>query len=328
MGSSAWPRVAVVGCGYWGKNLVRNFAELGVLAALVDSKPARAEELAERHGGSVRSYRDVLADGAIGAIVVSTPGPAHYRNALAALDAGKHVYVEKPLTMSVAESEALVARAAAARRTLMVGHILLHHPAFVHLRRLVAEGAVGRVRYVTSTRFNLGKILTDEDVLWSLGPHDLSMVAALLGPEPDTIAAHGEALLRPGVADVATLHLAYPGGVRADIRLSWISPVKEHRLIVHGERGVLIFDDTKPWEEKLTLARIDLDWADPPVYPGKGSLEPIALDVHEPLKIECRHFLDAVATGREPLTDGAEGLRVTRLLDRAARSMADGGRPA
>lgn len=322
-----WPRVAVIGCGYWGKNLVRNFAELGALEALVDSHQDRMGELVAKHGGRAATFSDVLADSRVGAIVVATPGPVHHAHAIAALDAGKHVYVEKPLTLSTADSTDLVARADASGLTLMVGHILRHHPAFVALERLARAGAIGRVRHVVSNRLNLGKILADEDVLWSLGPHDLSMVSALLGTEPKTVVCQGDAFLRPGIADVVTLRLCYDGLRSAEIRLSWLSPFKEHKLIVHGETGVAIFDDTKPWDEKLVIRRIGLDWANPQVTPAQGTTEAVPLPPGEPLKAECQHFLEAVANGTPPLTDGREGLAVTRLIERAEASLKAGGAP-
>lgn len=323
----AWPRVAVVGCGYWGKNLVRNMSELGVLAALVDHSAARLAELTAKHGGRAATFEEVLADASIGAVVIATPGPSHHALASAALAAGKHVYVEKPIAMTGADVEDLIATGDGAGRTLMVGHILRYHPAFARLQALVAEGAIGRLRHVVSTRFNLGKILTDEDVLWSLGPHDLSMVTALLGAEPVRVTCAGDAFLRPGVTDLCNLRLTYAEGTSAEIRLSWMSPFKEHKLIVWGETGVLIFDDTRPWEEKLTLRRIGLDWANPAVTPDPGTTEPLPLPPGEPLKAECRHFLDACANGTRPTTDGREGLAVTRLLERASASILAHGAP-
>lgn len=320
-----WPQVAVVGCGYWGKNLVRNFAELGVLAALVDSSEARMQELSERHGGRAATFEEVLSDPDIAAVAIATPGLAHFTHAVAALEAGKHVYVEKPLTMAVTDSETLVARADAWGLTLMVGHILRYHPAFTTLLRMVEAGRIGRVRHVVSTRLNLGKILPDEHVVWALAPHDLSMVAALLGREPESVVCLGDAFFRPGIADVATLRLGYPQACSAEVRLSWINPFKEHRLVVWGEDGTFVFDDTKPWEEKLVLRRTGLDWNDPPVTPDAGTAEVIALPADEPLKAECRAFLEAVATGKPPLTDGREGLAITRLLARADASLNAGG---
>jgi UDP-2-acetamido-3-amino-2,3-dideoxy-glucuronate N-acetyltransferase len=324
-GTRNWPRVAVVGCGYWGRNLVRNFAELGALGALVDSSEERMRELSARHGGRPATFEEVLSDETIGAVAVATPGAAHFTQAMAALEAGKHVYVEKPLTLSVADSEKLVARADAWGLTLMVGHILRHHAAFVTLERLIAAGRIGRLRHVVSNRLNLGKILADEDVLWALGPHDLSMVAALLGDEPERVNCLADCFFRPNVADVATLRLTYADGVSAEIRLSWIAPFKEHKLTVWGESGVLIFDDAKPWEEKLVLRRLGLDWRNPPVTPDPGTLEIVPVPSDEPLKAECRNFLDSVAGLARPVTDGREGLAITRLLERAAASMRGGG---
>jgi UDP-2-acetamido-3-amino-2,3-dideoxy-glucuronate N-acetyltransferase len=323
--ATRWPRVAVIGCGYWGKNLVRNFAELGVLAALVDSHEERTAALAQKHGAQVRGFEEVLADEDIGAVVVATPGPAHIVHAMAALEAGKHVYVEKPLAMSLADARRLVERAETWGLTLMVGHILRYHAAFARLEAMASEGVIGPVRHVVSTRFNLGKILSDEDVIWSLAPHDLSMVTALLGPEPDRVHCLGEDFLRPGISDVATIRLVYGTRASAEIRLSWIAPIKEHRLTATGEKGSLIFNDVLTWPEKLVLRRPVLDWADPAVQPDPGTIEAIPLDTSEPLKAECQHFLDAVSSGTRPRTDGAEGAVVIRLIERALASLKAGG---
>jgi UDP-2-acetamido-3-amino-2,3-dideoxy-glucuronate N-acetyltransferase len=323
--AAGWPRVAVVGCGYWGKNLVRNFAELGVLDTLVDPAQDRAGDLAAKHGGRVRNYDAVLADNSVEAVVIATPGPSHVTLAVAALESGKHVYVEKPLAMSLADSSRIAERAEALGRTLMVGHILRYHAAFVRLEEMARGGTIGPVRHIVSTRFNLGKILDDEDVIWSLAPHDLSMVTALLGREPDRVHCLGEAFLRPGITDLATIRLVYGDRASAEIRLNWIAPMKEHRLTAIGEKGSLVFNDVLPWPEKLVLRRPALDWADPAVQPDPGTIEAVPLDTSEPLKAECRHFLDAVANRIRPRSDGVEGVAITCLIERALASLAAGG---
>lgn len=320
-----WPRVAVIGCGYWGKNLVRNFAELGVLAAVIDHDSALASSLAERHGAPAREYNEVLADPQIGAIAIITPGPSHFALARQAFAANKHVYVEKPLAMAQSEVVALTQEAAKRRLTLMGGHILRYHAAFERLLALVQDGHIGRVRHVVSERLNLGKILADEDVIWSLAPHDLSMVLALLGRQPETVSCHGDAFLRANITDMATLRLTYAGNSSAQIRVSWMSPIKQHRLTVYGEAGMLVFDDTKPWAEKVTHFRPALDWANPAVQPALGQAIPVPIGESEPLKAECRHFLNAVADQCQPLTDGAESSAVIGLIERAQASLLAGG---
>jgi UDP-2-acetamido-3-amino-2,3-dideoxy-glucuronate N-acetyltransferase len=320
-----WPRVAVVGCGYWGKNLVRNFAELGALGGLVDSSEERTAELIAKHGGRAMSFEEALASEEIGALAIATPGPSHHQLALAALEAGKPVYVEKPLTLSAKHAEELVARADAWGLTLMVGHILRHHPGFAHFEKMALEGVFGRVRHVTSTRLALGKILHDEDALWALAPHDLSMVTGVLGQNPTHVRCVGDSFLRPGIVDMARIHLTYPDNVSAEVRVSWLSPFKEQKFTIVGEAAFGVFDDTLPWDQKIGVRRAALDWHNPAPFPDQGVLEHVPLPPGEPLKAECRNFLDAVATGVPPRTDGREGLAVIRLLERARASMAEGG---
>lgn len=322
-----WPRVAVVGCGYWGKNLVRNFAELGVLSGLVDHHAELVAMLSAKHGGAVMGFDDVLSNEAIGAVAIVTPGPSHFDLARQALEAGKHVYVEKPMTMSAVEARQLAAIAATGKRTLMGGHILRYHAAFERLAELAMAGEIGTLRHVISERLNLGKILKDEDAIWALAPHDLSMILALMGREPETVHCTGDALLRPGITDLATLRLTYAGNRSAEIRLSWMAPIKQQRLTVMGEQGMLVFDDTRGWSEKLTLFKPGLNWVDPAVQPDPGT--PVFVDIpqSEPLKAECRHFLDCAVNGSEPRTDGAESAAVLALIERAQASLKAGGSP-
>ena len=317
----ATPQVAVVGCGYWGKNLVRNYSQLGALKAIVDHHEDNTARLSKEFNIKVATIEAVIADAAISGIVIATPGPSHFELAQQALRAGKHVYVEKPLTLSVASAEALAREARKANRILMVGHLLRYHGAFEKVLSLVQNGTLGPVRHVLSTRFNMGKILADEDVLWALGPHDISMVMALLGRAPQGVHAQGNDFLRPGIADHVTLRLDYGDNIAADIRLSWMHPHKEHKLTVIGEKAMLVFDDLAPWESKLTLYRPQLDWNDPDVIPSLPAPEHIPLEPSEPLRRECAHFLECIADGTAPLTDDQEAIAVLRVVERAAQDM-------
>ncbi|MES2906733.1 MAG: Gfo/Idh/MocA family oxidoreductase [Pseudomonadota bacterium] len=318
--SSRWPKIAVVGCGYWGKNLVRNYAMLGVLEALVDHHQEHTDPLVAQFGAKVESFETVLNDDTIGAVVIATPGKTHFDLALAALEAGKDVFVEKPMTLSAASAEILAKKADEKKRILMVGHVLRYHAAFMKLEELARTGALGKIRHVISTRFNLGKILDDEDVIYALAPHDLSMVTALLGQQPEKITAQGNVFLREGIADAATLRLDYADNNSAEIRLSWMHPVKEHKLTVIGDKAMAVFDDTQPWDSKLTLFRPALNWNNPEVIPAAGTPEKITLEQSEPLRAECEHFLNACVTREQPLTNHQEGLAVMRILERAAES--------
>ena len=325
MSPDHWPRVAVIGCGYWGKNLVRNFAELGVLAGLVDHRPELTRSLSERHGGAAMDFEEVLANPQIEALAVVTPGPSHFELARQGLEAGKHVYVEKPLAMSSGEVRILDDLATRQQRTLMGGHILRYHSAFEALSAMTETGAIGPVRHIVSERLNLGKILIDEDVIWSLAPHDLSMILAVMKTEPDAVICHGDAFLRTGVSDMATLRLVFSGHRSAQVRLSWMSPVKQHRLTVTGEAGVIVFDDTRGWSEKLTLHRPALDWDDAAVQPAPGQPQAVMVAESEPLKAECRHFLNATRSGATPLTDGKESHAVISVIERAQASLQANG---
>jgi predicted dehydrogenase len=313
--------VAVVGCGAWGRNLVRNFAELGALGALVDPHASVVESLVEAHGGRAASFEEVLADETIDAVAIATQPSRHAALALAALHAGKHVLVEKPIALDRGEAEAMVRLADRIDRRLMVGHVLRYHRAFEGLNELVGAGRLGRIRQIYANRLNLGTVRREEDVLWCLGPHDVSMILALVGAEPTEVEAIGGYHLRDEVADTATVQLRFPDGEQAQVTASWMSPAKEHRLTVIGSEGMAVFDDTLSWGRKLLLYphRVAIEAGEP--LADRAEPVPIALEPAEPLRAECAHFLDCVRTGRRPLTDGAESLRVMDVLSRASEAM-------
>jgi predicted dehydrogenase/acetyltransferase-like isoleucine patch superfamily enzyme len=319
--------VAVVGCGHWGRNLVRNFAGIGALAAVSDADDAAAAREAAAHGVDARPWDEVLASD-VAAVAIAAPAAAHARLAREALEAGKHCFVEKPLALTVADGAAVVAAARAAGRTLMVGHLLQYHPAFLRLRQLVDEGQLGRLQYVYSNRLNLGRIRREEDILWSFAPHDISMVLALCRDEPESVVAVGARYLHQQLADVTTTHLAFPSGVRAHLFVSWLHPFKEQKLVVVGDRGMAVFDDGLPWDQKLGVYRHQIDWSDGQPLPVRAEIEPVALEPDEPLRRECEHFVDCVRTGATPRTDGEEGLRVLKVLAAATESMQPAPPPA
>lgn len=323
------PRVAVVGCGYWGRNLVRDFAGLGALEAIVDTDAATAAALQERHGGRVLDFADALADPAIDGIVIAAPAARHYTLARAALEAGKHVYVEKPLALDMAQGRELAALAQVGGRVLMVGHLLRYHPAFVTLQRMVAEGRLGRLRYVYSNRLSFGILRREEDALWSLAPHDLSMILALAGEEPSTVTAFGAPTLHPTIADFAQVQLAFPSGLKGHVFCSWLHPFKEQRLVVVGEQGMLVFEDSaREPARKLRLFAHRVDWIDgiPRAVKAGDEGEPVPYPDANPLQEECRHFLACMRDGTTPRTDSAEGLRVLSVLERASAALS--GAPA
>jgi predicted dehydrogenase len=315
--------VALVGGGYWGRNLGRNFAELGALRAIVDTNPGTATALSSATGAPVRGLEEVLADDSISGIVIATPAATHAVVAARAIEAGKHVFVEKPITLTVADADFLIALANSAGRVLMVGHLLRYHPHFIALKQQVEAGAVGRPLYVHSNRLSLGKIRTEENVLWSFAPHDVSMLLAIAGEQPDTVSAQGAAFVTPGVADWCTAQMVFPSGLRGHVQTSWMHHVKEQRFSVTGEKGAIVFEDSIPdWDRKLLVYPHALDRSGPAPMPVKGEPFSIAVPKTEPLKEECREFLNAIAEGRAPLTDGREGRDVLRVLDAAEKELA------
>lgn len=316
--------VAHVGHGYWGKNLARNFHELGHLAAIVDADPATAEAAARAYGVRALTFEQALADPAVDAVSLASPAGLHYAQARAALEAGKHVYVEKPVALDVAEAETLCALAEARGLTLMVGHLLQYHPGYVRLREMAAAGEFGRLLHVYSNRLSLGKFRTEENVLWSFAPHDISMILGLVGEEPAGVTAQGTVGFTPGIADLVSAQMRFPGGARAHVLVSWMHPFKEQRLVVIGEKAMAVFEDSQPvWEDKLLVYRHAIDRNGPVPNPSKAEVERIAFDKLEPLKQECRHFIECIGTGSIPRTDGREGLAVLRVLDAAERALGE-----
>jgi UDP-2-acetamido-3-amino-2,3-dideoxy-glucuronate N-acetyltransferase len=320
-------RVAVVGAGYWGRNLVRNFAEIGVLAAVCDTDRGVLAETAGRYPG-VRSgvaYTDLLTDAGIAAIAIATPAATHASLVREALLADKDVYVEKPLALSETEAAELTRLAAERNRVLMVGHLLWYHPAVVGLKALIAEGALGRIQYIYSNRLNMGKLRREENVLWSFAPHDVSVILGLVGEMPERVQAQGGNYLHRRIADTTVSLLDFASGVRAHIFVSWLHPFKEQRLVVVGERQMAVFDDTSPWPEKLGLYPHAVGWDGAIPLAKKAEVNYVPLDHEEPLRAECQHFLACIRTRETPRTDGQEGLRVLRVLNACQRSL-EGGR--
>jgi UDP-2-acetamido-3-amino-2,3-dideoxy-glucuronate N-acetyltransferase len=323
---AAFPRsLALVGAGYWGKNLARNFHALGALHTLCDRSPEILAGYGADYAGVAKtdSFDAVLADPAITRVAIAAPAALHHRLAKAALLAGKDVFVEKPLCLDIAEAEELVALAGKLGRILMVGHLLQYHPCVTELRRLIAAGELGRVHHVVSNRLNLGKIRQEENALWSFAPHDISVVLSLLGGQaPEQVRCTGGAYLTPGVADNALTTLRFAGDVRAHVWVSWLNPFKEQKLTVVGSRGMAVFDDTKPWKDKLVLQREPVVWSEGRVpTPAKVAAETVVVPELEPLREECAHFLACCDSRQTPRTDGAEGLRVLRVLRAAQTSL-------
>jgi len=311
--------LAVIGSGYWGKNLARNFYQIGALKLICDKNEEVLSNFMSQYQNVATCFAisDVLARPDIGAVVIATPAETHYSLAMEALLAGKHVFVEKPLVLREDEGEKLIAAAAERKRVLMVGHLLQYHPVFARLKELARKGELGRINYIYSHRLNLGKIRREENILWSFAPHDISMILALAGEEPERVYATGGNYLHQRIADVTTTHMEFPSGMQAHIFVSWLHPFKEQKLVVVGDRKMAVFDDTRPWGEKLLLYPHQINWQNNAPVPVKGEAEAIKISEDEPLRRECEHFLDCIRNGKRPLTDGSEGLSVLRVLNRA-----------
>ena len=322
--------LALIGAGYWGKNLARNFDQLGALAMVCDSSP---EILAQQKAlypaiRVTQSLDDVFASPDIQRVAIAAPAAFHFELAHRALENGKDVFVEKPLALDVGQGRQLVETAAKKNLILMVGHLLQYHPCVRAIHRLIAAGELGKLQYITSNRLNLGKIRWEEDALWSFAPHDISVLLSLVGNEmPKWLRCTGEAYLNKGIADVTITTMGFGGGVQAHIYVSWINPFKEQRLTIIGTQGMLVFDDTLPWAEKVVLYKQPLVWtggAVPTVKKATG--EPVAVKEEEPLLIECGHFLECCDLRKHPITDGREGLRVLEILHAAQVSLERGGK--
>lgn len=319
------PQLALIGAGYWGKNLARNFHALGALHTLCDLSPQILDSYGPDYGG-VSKTSDVASlwsNPAVTQVAIAAPAALHHRLARAALLAGKDVFVEKPLCLDLADARDLIELAGRQGRILMVGHLLQYHPLAQRLQRMVAEGDLGTLHYITSNRLNLGKFRREESSLWSFAPHDLSVILSLAGGQlPARVGCVGGDYLTPGVADTTVTTLAFAGGLKAHVYVSWLNPFKEQKLTVVGSRGMAVFDDTRPWAEKLALHRNYLNRSgDALPAPNKLVPEFVTMPEAEPLRAECAHFLACCRDRQMPRTDGREGERVLRVLQAAQSSL-------
>jgi predicted dehydrogenase len=327
-------RIGVVGLGYWGPNLARNFDRLpdAELAWLCDE----SDEARERFGRAFPAARttavidELLGDESLDAVALATPVPTHAALACRVLEAGKHCFVEKPLAQSVEEGERVVDAARAADRVLMVGHLLEYHPGVEKMNALVESGELGEVRYIYSNRLNLGQLRRDENALWSLGAHDVSVILRLAAEEPYECRATGESYVNEGVEDVVFCYLRFPSGLAAHMHLSWLDPHKERRFTVVGSKRMATFDDME-LERKLSIydKGFDEDYSSYGEYIARsGDISSPRVSNEEPLRIECRHFLECVRDGAKPRSGGESGLRVVRVLEALQRSLQESSRAA
>ena len=326
-GGGGVPAVAIIGGGYWGKNLVRNFHGLNALKLISDKNDAILAGFKDQFDGidTCFSLVDVLSRDDIEGVVIATPAETHFNIARESLLSGKHVYVEKPLVLREEEGQELIDLARENHRVLMVGHLLQYHPVFVRLKEMARAGELGRINYVYSNRLNLGKIRREENILWSFAPHDISMILSLAGETPESLITTGGNYLHRKIADVTTTHMNFPSGLQAHIFVSWLHPFKEQKLVVVGDKKMAVFDDTLPWEDKLLLYPHQINWKNHMPVPTKADPERVDIAQEEPLRQECRHFLDCITNGTKPMTDGEEGLRVLRILNASQASLNSNG---
>lgn len=314
------PQIALIGCGAWGKNLARNFAELGALSAVCDTDSKKVTTLSLAYNVDILTEEQVLNNPEIDAVVISSLAPFHAMQAERALKAGKHVYIEKPMALSVKDARNLCDLAKSQKRTLMVGHLLHYHPAFMALKERLEE--LGPLKHIYANRLALGRFRRQESVLWDLASHDISLILALVQSKPSKIDAAGQAFLTPEKPASALLNLTFPDGLTAHIHTSWLSPFKEQKLVIIGEKGIAVFDDRKPLAEKLMISKGCFEWKEGQPHANDGfTTSSVLLPEFEPLKYECLHFLTCIQNGTEPLTSGEEGLRVTEVLEAAEKSL-------
>ncbi|MEZ5918926.1 MAG: Gfo/Idh/MocA family oxidoreductase [Alphaproteobacteria bacterium] len=315
-------KVSVIGCGHWGKNLVRNFHALGALHSVCDYDSATAQKFSAEYDVPALSFEEALQAPDVQALVLASPAPLHFKMAHAALQAGKDIYVEKPVCLRDEDAQALCALAAEKGRILMVGHLLHYHPGFLKLKEMAQAGTFGPLRYIYSNRLSFGKIRREENMLWSFAPHDVSMILSLAGDvTPETVEAVGSCQTHSEIEDIAAIHMGFPGGLGAHVNVSWMNPFKEQKLVVIGEEGMAVFDDQEGWETKLIHYphKIEVTQELPDIRKADGVAVPLVES--EPLRDECAHFLECVAARKTPRTDGEEGLRVLKVLNRADRAI-------
>ncbi|MDH3829705.1 MAG: Gfo/Idh/MocA family oxidoreductase, partial [Desulfobacterales bacterium] len=317
------PQVAVIGCGYWGKNLVRNYHNLGALKLICDKNETALADFKNQYADvdTCIALADVLSRKDIAGVVISSPAETHFSIARESLLAGKNVFVEKPLTLHAQEARELIALAKEKNKVLMVGHLLQYHPVFMHLKEMASSGELGRINYIYSHRLNLGKIRREENILWSFAPHDISMILALADENPESVITTGGNYLHQKIADVTTTHLEFPSGLRAHIFVSWLHPFKDQKLVVVGDRKMAVFDDTQPWNDKLLLYPHQIEWKNHMPVPNKADAERADIPEEEPLRQECLHFMECMSGSLEPITDGGEGLKVLNILNASQASL-------
>jgi len=325
--------IGIFGYGYWGPNLVRNFASMNDVSVkyVCDASPKSIAKLAARHN-NIKGISDpdiVFGDDAVDAVVIALPAALHADYAKRAVAAGKHVFIEKPLTLSVADAEELAAFSEKTDRVMMVGHLLLYHPAVLMLKNLVDSGDLGDIYYIYSQRLNFGIVRTDENALWSLAPHDISVINFLLGEPPSVVSAAGQSYISSGIEDTVFANLKFSDRKMAHLHVSWLDPHRYRRFTIVGSKKMAVFEDAEP-KEKIKIIDKGVEKRSYESYSELlslrfGDIRIPYVDATEPLKLECRHFADCIAKGEKPRSDMKSGLEVVKVLDAAQRSLESGG---
>ena len=323
------PKIALVGCGYWGRNLCRNFHGLNALGCVIDAtESGQAQARLIAPGIKVSSHiEDALNDPQIHAIALATPAETHAELAIQAMKAGKDVFVEKPMALTLEDAEQMQSVANQTDRILMVGHLLEYHPAVLKLRELIDSGELGKINYVYSNRLNFGKVRTEENALWSFAPHDFAVILRLIGQSPIEVSATGGSYLTKGLADVTVSNMRFSDDTRAHIFVSWLHPFKEQRLVVVGDKKMAIFNDVATFGEKLLLYPQTVEFEGKIPVLKKEDFEPVEYFDAEPLREECLHFLDCVTNRNKPLTDAQSGIDVLKVLHACQSSIDQHGVP-
>lgn len=328
-------RMGVVGCGYWGPNLIRNFRSLPdcKLTSICDASVKRLKHLKALYSevATYESFDAMLAQNDLDAVAVATPVRAHYTLAKRCLDAGLHVFIEKPMAASAKECEALVDAAAKGSLTLMVGHTFLYAPAVRMIKEIVDSGKIGDIRYISSRRLNLGLFQKDINVVWDLAPHDISIILYLMSESPNGVNCQGVANVTKGIEDVCSLSLAFPSGRFASIQSSWLDPRKVRDMTIVGTEKMIVYDDIEPLQKiRIHDQRVET----PPHYDTfsefhyayhYGDVLAPYIKQEEPLKVECQHFLDCIRSGQPPLTSGIQGMQLIRILEASSESLKRNG---
>ena len=315
--------IALLGCGMWGRNIARNLSRLNSLTAVCDADGDRAANFATQFDSQVMTFDDILADPTIDGVMLATNANTHKDLATKALAHGKHVYIEKPMALTLADAKAIETASQQAGKGVMIGHLIRYHPAFISLLEQIKSGAIGKVKHIQANRLAMGRIRNSESVLFDLCPHDLSLILAIAGAQPNKIICHGVSHITKGVVDILSTGLGFASGLSAHMQTSWLSPYKEHRLTVTGETGSLVFDDTKPWQEKLTLFQDEITQSGTLFLIERASPLTLPIAESEPLRDEMQAFIDLIDHDITPPTHAHEGVCVQQVLEEMQSQLRD-----